>query len=139
MNNNTSRLGFHYYPNSTHYREQDLQTWLPVLERLGASWLTLLAPATRAIPESFIRGLQNGGIQPILHFPLSLTEPIQKDELSTLFSSYARWGVRYVVLFDSPNSRSAWSAGVWARQDLVERFLDDFLRVAHEVCSLQRA
>jgi len=130
MSNFTSRLGFHYFPNSRHYREQDLQTWLPVLKRLGASWLTILAPATRAIPENFIYGLIRAGIKPVLHFPLSLTDNIDNDELIMLFRLYSRWGVRYVALFDKPNSRSAWRAGIWAQEDLVERFLDIFLPLA---------
>jgi len=35
----TNRIGFHYYPDTFHYREKDLQTWLPELQGLGAGWL----------------------------------------------------------------------------------------------------
>src|SRR5574340_797115 len=45
------RLGFHYFPDTLHYTERDLQQWLPVLLDLGASWLVIRSDATRAIPE----------------------------------------------------------------------------------------
>jgi hypothetical protein len=125
-----TRLGFHYFPDTLHYRENDLTTWLPELRSLGASWLTLLAPARRAIPEFFLNGLIKSGIEPVLHFPLPLEINALTDTLDLLFSAYARWGVHYVSLFDQPNSRSSWSQTAWAQADLVERFLDIFLPVA---------
>ena len=67
-----NRIGFHYYPDYNHYRDKDLHKWLPELDALGATWLTLLAPGGRAIPENFIRGLISQGIEPILHFKLPL-------------------------------------------------------------------
>jgi hypothetical protein len=39
-----NRIGFHYYPDYNHYRDKDLHKWLPELDALGATWLTLLAP-----------------------------------------------------------------------------------------------
>jgi hypothetical protein len=127
---NTSRLGFHYFADTLHYREQDLNTWLPELKQLGAAWLTLLAPAARAIPEYFLNGLLASGIQPVIHFPLSLTDPVDKDDLYPLLRTYARWGIRYVAFFDRPNCRTAWSAGNWVQEELIERFLDLYLPLA---------
>ncbi len=128
-----SRLGFHYFPDTFHYRQSDLTTWLPELKALGASWLTLVAPIDRAIPEAFIKGLLQADIQPLLHFHLPLSHPISPSSLDVLFRAYAEWGVRYVVLFDRPNCRASWSASTWAQSDLVERFLDRFLSLAHAV------
>jgi hypothetical protein len=124
-----NRLGFHYFPDTLHYRELDLQTWLPELRRLGAAWVTLLAPNGRAIPEGFLRGLLEAEIQPILQFQLPAI-PIRAEMLRVLFRNYARWGVRYVSLFDRPNSRESWSPATWAQADLVERFLDLYLPLA---------
>lgn len=126
----TDRLGFHYFPDTTHYREQDLNTWLPELEHLGANWLTLLAPVERAIPEFFIRGIISAGIRPVLHFPISLNLAEERREIQPLCSTYARWGVQYIALFDRPNCRAAWGAGPWAQVELVERFLDLYLPLA---------
>ncbi len=124
---NNNRIGFHYFPDADHYRESDLYTWLPELKTLEASWLVLDAPADRAIPEFFINGLIENGIEPILHFQLPLEHLPALEDLNLLFKNYARWGVNYVILFAEPNKRSAWSTAAWAQNDLVERFLDRFI------------
>ncbi len=125
-----SRIGFHYFPDTLHYREADLQTWLPELQELGASWLVLRSEQNRAIPEQFLRGLKRAGIEPIIQFPLSLEPPPVLEEIRMLLEVYARWGARYLVFYDRPNARSAWPAAGWAQQDLVERFLDRYLPAA---------
>lgn len=130
------RLGFHYFPDSLHYRQADLETWLPILQASGAAWLTLLAPLTHTIPENFITGLQGGGIEPLVHLPLNLKELPAVGDVQLLLACYARWGVRYVALFDRPNLRAQWAATVWARQNLVERFLDVYLPLAEAICHL---
>lgn len=125
------RLGFHYFPDTLHYREADLQTWLPVLQDLGASWLVLRSDVSRAIPEHFLRGLKQAGIEPLIHFPLSLEKMPAQKEISTLLDVYADWGARYVIFYDRPNARASWPASSWAQQDLVERFLDRYLPLAN--------
>lgn len=122
-----TRLGFHYYPDTEHYRESDLQTWLPDLQSLGATWLTLKAPLDRAIPEPFLSTLISAGIEPILHFSPPFGHSLWVEDLKFLFKTYARWGVHYVALFDRPNCRQAWPADAWMQSDLVERFLDLFI------------
>ena len=124
------RLGVHYFPDTSHYQQSDLQNWLPELKYLGASWLTLVAPSDHAIPEQFINGLMAEGIQPILHFQLPLEHPESLETLKLLFQTYAKWGVQYIILFDRPNIRSAWASTTWAQSDLVERFLDIYLPLA---------
>lgn len=126
-----SRIGFHYFPDDRHYRQTDLETWLPRLIELGASWLTLLAPTERAIPEDFIRGLLLANLQPVLHFCPSVTQPPPLDTLGLLFDVYARWGVRHVAFYHQPNARKSWPGHLWAQNDLVERFLDHFIPLAH--------
>jgi hypothetical protein len=125
-----TRLGFHYYPDTLHYRESDLCAWLPELRTLGASWITLVAPPDRAIPEAFVRGLLESGIQPVLHFHIQPDQCPQINELSLLFNTYTRWGIKYVAMFDRPNLRTAWGPTSWAQNNLVERFLDIYLPLA---------
>jgi len=125
-----SRLGFHYFPDTDHFRESDLNLWLPKLKALGAGWLTLLAPVNRAIPENFISRLLESGIEPVLHFDLPIEAPIQPDSLTLILNSYAKWGIRYVIFFNRPNSRNSWASNSWAQSDLVERFLDIYLPMA---------
>jgi len=122
----------HYYPDALHYRECDLKTWLPELKAMGVAWLTLLAPPDRAIPEPFLQGLLQAGIEPILHFRMPCSHQYHEDTLGLLFKVYAAWGLHYVVLFDRPNQRDSWPASAWAQSDLVERFLDIFLPLANQ-------
>jgi hypothetical protein len=124
------RIGLHYFPDTLHYRARDLEVWLPHLSRMGISWLTLLAPLERAIPEYFLKGLFSSGIQPVLHFQIPTQALNSTEGLCLLFSNYARWGVQYVALYDRPNIRSNWSPSAWAQADLVERFLDQFVPLA---------
>jgi hypothetical protein len=126
----SNRIGLHYFPDTLHYREQDLQTWLPELKSLGVDWLTLIAPLERAIPEFFIQGLLESGIEPVLHLQLPVSSTTKDLQLGILFDNYARWGIRYVTLFDRPNIRRSWSTNAWAQNDLVERFLDVFIRLS---------
>jgi hypothetical protein len=125
-----NRYGFYYFPDTTHYRENDVHTWLPELQTLGASWLTVLAPPDLAIPETFMRPLIEAGIEPIIHLPLSTNGSGSAQELRILFEAYAHWGVRYIALFDRPNQLKNWSASSWAQVNLVERFLDIFIPIA---------
>lgn len=127
------RLGIHYFPDTYHYREQDLQTWLPELKALGVSWLTLIAPVERAIPEPFLRSLIQEGITPLLHFAPKLDTTPQAGQYRIIFENYARWGVQYISLFNLPNRRSSWPAASWAQAELVDRFLDIFIPLAHQV------
>lgn len=122
-------LGFHYFPDDTHYRTSDLHAWLPELQALGARWLTLVGSLTRAVPEAFIRGLVEAGIEPIIHLPVVPIRPVLPADVETLFKSYARWGVKYVTLFSEPNMRSAWSSAEWGKPSLVDRFLELLLPV----------
>lgn len=126
----STRLGFHYFNDSLHYREGDLQAWLPEIKACGASWLTLIAPQDRAIPEGFIRGLIDEGVEPVLHFKPPLHHLPDMDSLKLLLDVYSEWGVQYAALYDRPNRRRSWSGNSWAQNDLVERFLDLFLPVA---------
>ncbi len=124
------RFGLHYYPDTLHYREADLASWLPALQSLKTAWLVLHSELDRAIPEYFLHGLKQAGIEPIIHFQPSLDSMLDMREVRTLLQVYARWGLRYVIFYDRPNQRASWAATGWAQQDLVERFLDRFIPVA---------
>ncbi|NPV77904.1 MAG: hypothetical protein HPY59_16205 [Anaerolineae bacterium] len=137
MNKNTSpfpsyktRIGLHYFPDTLHFRDCDLQTWLPRLKSLGASWLALRAPVDRAIPESFIRPLVQENIEPILQFNLSLGAPPPVEDIQIMLEAYSHWGAKHVLFFERPNSQRSWASPEWAQTRLVERFLDQFLPLA---------
>jgi hypothetical protein len=125
-----THYGFYYFPDTLHYRENDIHTWIPELHALGASWLTLLAPIDRAIPETFLRQVIDQGIQPIIHMPLSTASSGSSLESGIFFDAYSHWGVKYLALYDRPNLSRNWSPSDWAQRNLVERFLDIFIPVA---------
>ena len=125
-----TRLGFHFFPDTLHFRATNLRAWLPELQSLGVSWLTLQAPSDRAIPEFFLQGLKRLNIEPILQLYLPLDNSPDFEDIRLLFSTYAHWGVNYIVLFDRPNCRTAWSSANWSQSNLVERFLDRYLPLA---------
>jgi hypothetical protein len=125
-----SRLGLHFYPDTLHYSQKQLQAWLPVLQELGVSWLTLVGSPARAVPEGFINGLLLAGIEPVIHIPLAITDRDATNSLTPIIKAYADWGVKYVALFDRPNVHSSWPAGSWVAGELVDRFLDIYIPLA---------
>lgn len=115
------QIGFHYFPDDVHYRAADLHAWLPELKALGARWLTLLGSLTRAVPEPFISGLKQAGIEPLIHI---YALPTDTAALTSLLETYARWGVRYVVVGHEPNVRTQWPTAEWGQPNLIERLIE---------------
>ena len=126
-----SRLGFHYYPDEQHFTARDLEDWLPILGSLGAKWLVLRGSLQRAVPEDFVRGLLGAGIEPIVHIA-SRVEEVGQQNLSSLLSAYAKWGLRYIVILDRPNQRTAWPSQDWGRGPVTERFVDVMLPILQQ-------
>jgi hypothetical protein len=124
------RVGIHYFPDTNHYNNADLERWLPILMDLGVNWVTLQSSVDRAIPQEFIDALVGSDINPVIHFNASLAEPPTVEELRPLLKAYATWGVRYVVFFDRPNLRSQWPINGWTQRGLVARFLEIFQPLA---------
>jgi len=120
-------LGFYYRPDSLHYSQADLHTWLSVLKNLQVRWLVLQASEER-IPQPFLQGLQLAGISPIVHIPAGLPA-IKAAAFDDQLAAYAGAAVRYVCVGDRPNLRSVWKASDWARGGLVDQFLDRYLPI----------
>ena len=129
------RLGFHYYPDTNHYRQSDLKKWLPELINLGASWLVINAPYKRAIPEFFIKGLINSGINPILQYNMKIDQSINTDDFNVILNAYAKWGVKNIIFFNRPNMQASWSPSLWLKYDPVDKFLDIFAPLAKQLIS----
>ena len=123
MTLSTARLGWYYDPEDVHYTQVDLAAWLPELKALGAHWLVMRASPARAVPEAFILGLKEAGIEPVVHIPSRIGNLTERT-LKPLLWSYQQWGVRYVVAYDRPNLRASWDCADWGRKALVERFID---------------
>jgi len=124
-------LGLHYFPDNLHYRKKDLKRWLPILNELKVKFLLLKSHDNFAIPEPFIRDLIEANIQPVIHLNKIIDNSKQMEDVSLLFSAYARWGVKSIVAFDRPNAISSWRISSWYQPELVERFLDIFIPIAN--------
>jgi hypothetical protein len=128
MSTADSHLGYHYFPDDRHYTQADLGNWLPVFDSLGARWVVLCASAQRAVPEAFLRGLIQAGLEPVVHMALRVSG-VSLAEMTPLLTSYAHWGVRFVVVGDRPNMRANWLHSEWSRPGLAERFVEEFLPI----------
>ncbi|HEX9798369.1 MAG TPA: hypothetical protein VGA52_15415 [Anaerolineales bacterium] len=118
-----SRLGFHFNQPNPSYSKAELARWRAQLSEMQASWILLPAPTDQALPEAFVRGLLDCGLQPVVHIGCAIGS-VRPAELNPLIYSYAHWGVHYVVVYDRPNMKSSWSGNGWSSQGLVDRFVD---------------
>lgn len=117
------RLGFHYYLDTNHYTQVDLDRWKESPLSASAEWVVLRGSLTRMIPEFFIRSLVSSGTRVVVHVP-SPVQSMDPIDLRSMLTTYKRWGVSRVILFDRPNLRSQWPAADWNRSGLIERFMD---------------
>jgi hypothetical protein len=115
------KIGFHYFPDAAHYTPRDQQQWLPVLERLGASWLTLVAEPHEVIPREFLQSLRDLDIEPVVEVTQRPNLKVERRELQAQAQHYASNGVRYITFLREPNLERAWSVGEWQKPRLVER------------------
>jgi hypothetical protein len=121
---NDSGIGFHYFPDSDHYRREDADRWSPRLTELGASWLVMQTAPNRPVPDVFLQRIMLADIEPVVMIKPSRITPLDLTALAGTVRSLADSGVHYVVLFDRPNARDSWSAEEWNKPELVERFVD---------------
>jgi hypothetical protein len=119
-----NRCGIYYFPDTAHYGNADLALWLPRLIDLDLTWITLLSPLERAIPEPFIRGLTEYGITPIIQFLPELGQRVSLSAIHPILKAYADWGIRYISFYERPNLMRSWGTGAWSQHHLVDRFLD---------------
>lgn len=125
-----NRIGFHYFPDTLHYRDKDLSLWLPRLKELDAGYLVFKSPINRAVPENFITTLVREKIDIIIDFDLPLSEKVNWADLETLLRAYGKWGVKYALLNHQPNSQAAWGEKYWKQTDLVKTYTQQFLQFA---------
>ncbi|MBI3733548.1 MAG: SpoIID/LytB domain-containing protein [Chloroflexi bacterium] len=114
-------IGFHYFPDMGHYRHEDFSRWMPILKSLGVSWLTLLAPLDQPIAETFVKGLQDGGVEPLIRIYSPGITPLDQTALGQLAQTYARWGAHYLTVYDQPNLAESWTG--FKMEALPDRFM----------------
>ncbi|MFB0546130.1 MAG: hypothetical protein ACETWB_04405, partial [Anaerolineae bacterium] len=115
-------IGFHWFPDIYHYHQSDFDRFVPKLKAMGASWLKLLSEPDKPIPEAFIKGLIEKGIEPIIRVYTLFIEPIDQDTLRELCRAYARLGAHYIHVYNEPNQMSEWPE--WDPLAMVDRYMD---------------
>jgi hypothetical protein len=119
-------IGFHWWPDVYHYDQSSFNQFVLELAAMGTSWLLVMSEPDKPIPRSFIHGLQDRHIEPIIRIYTPTVEtPIDQGGLRALAQTYASWNVHYIHVYNEPNL-----SGEWAHFDpngLPERFMDYLL------------
>ena len=118
-------IGFHWFPDIYHYYETQFDILIPRLKALGASWLTILSEPDKPMPEFFIRGLIEHGIEPVIRVYTPAVRLLDQAALRQLCQTYARWGAHYIHVYNEPNLEGEWEH--WNPADLPQRFINYLL------------
>ena len=120
-----SGIGFHWYPDHLHDREEDLGPLLPHLQSMEVSWLVVPSMPGQPLREAFIRRLIEQGIEPIVRMDTASICPLDQRALGEIAKTYRSWGVHYLVVHSRPNLTGAWDA--WRPERLPARFMEFLL------------
>ncbi len=124
-------IGFAYFTSQEYLIRKRVETWFPILKRLGGSQVLLESGFDRAIPEDVFQTATANGLEPIVHFRDELPLARQFNSLAVILDAYARWGVQYIILGEKPNVKSAWPTAGWHYDHLIDHFLDRFIPIAN--------
>ena len=121
-----SSIGFRYFQDTEHYRAADLKKWVPILKELGCQWLVLFSESSRSIPEPFLKGIHENGIQTIVEIQAHISDIKSEQNIELLLHQYGVWGVKAVQLSGNPNMKTYWGND-WVRKNIIEEFYNGFL------------
>lgn len=130
MDKVVTEIGLQYFTSQEYLINQQLNSWLPSLQRIGASAVVFSAGFDFAVPEDVIQCAINNQLKPVVHFTTILPTAQHFGEVSYLFDLYAKWGVESVILGDKPNIRDSWGMGEWRHENLINQFLNRFVSLA---------
>lgn len=116
-------IGFHYYPDLSHYSKQDLDRWLPELKAMGTSWLVLLSDPVTPLPGFFLKELVDSGIEPVIRVYTRYVGALDLPALRALLEAYVNAGIHYVHVYNEPNLTNEWEWAEWSKPALVDRFM----------------
>ncbi len=131
MTENTQNIGFTYFSTPESLINNQLETWLPGLKRLGASYVIYEAGFDYGVPEDAFLIAEENGLQPIVHFTSELPIARKFNEAAVLMDAYGKWGVHEIILGNKPNTKAAWLNAGWHYENLVDHFLDRFIPLAN--------
>ena len=115
-------IGFHWFADTRHFDKASLKRFGSELKTLGASWLVVHSGISEPLPEHFVKELKGYEIEPIVHLRTPFVAPVDQSELSKSARQHAAMGVRYMLLYDSPNQRGEWAK--WPDTNTADLFMD---------------
>jgi hypothetical protein len=133
MSQTIQNIGFSYFSGQDYLVQNKVETWFPFIKKLGATQLVLESEFDRAVPEDVVQYARENGMEPIIHFRSELPLARTFNDVATILDAYAKWDVKYVILGDKPNVKSAWPTAGWHFDHLVDHFLDRFIPLADYV------
>jgi len=128
---NTQKMGFSYFSSPNYLVSQQLDAWIPSLEKWGASYVVYQANFDVAVPEDAFQCAQDHGLESIVHFKTTLPSAKTFNEASLMLDIYKKWGCQFVILGDQPNTKKTWPIANWHYETLVDRFIDRFIPLAY--------
>ncbi len=131
MTRATQKFGFTYFSSPKHLVSQELITWMPTLQSCGGSYVIFQGNFDVAVPEDAFIAAWEHKLEPLVHFNATLPSAKSFNETSLLLDVYKKWGCKYVILGDSPNTKNNWPLAGWHYEILVDRFLDHFIPLAY--------
>jgi hypothetical protein len=131
MTISTQKMGFSYFSSQNDLVRQQLDAWIPSLEKWGASYVVYQSNYDVAVPEDAFQCAQDYGLKPFVHFRTALPSAKAFNDVSLLLDIYKKWGCQYVILGDQPNTKNSWSIANWHYETLVDSFLDRFIPLAY--------
>lgn len=136
MANKTPKIGFSYFSSPKYLLDRHVQTWFSALQRWGGSLVILEGNFDLVIPEDIFITSTKYRLDPIIHFKTILPSARRFNECAFLLDIYKKWGAKYVILGDQPNTKLGWPSAGWHDDTLVEDFLDRFIPLANHALKI---
>ena len=131
MADKSQQIGFSYFAEPKYLVAQHLHTWMPLMQKWGATYTVLQSNFDLAVPEDVFISARNNGLDLFVHFSVPLPSARAFNDASVLLDIYKKWGTKYVILGDQPNAKHAWPIANWHYETLVENYLDRFIPLAN--------
>lgn len=119
-----SKVGVQYFEDNLHFKTSDVNHWKGSFQSLVIKWIVLPSQVDIAIPEPFIQNFLDNGVNPVIHLKVSPNQIKESNKILWLLNLYKKWGVKHVILSDSPNQKANWETSSWLNSDPAVEFIN---------------
>ncbi len=120
-------VGFHYSLSPSHLAVEAGRYWLPVLEGLGARWLIVRLSNARDVPTSLFATFTRAGLEIVVVLDPPQIGMLKRADVEDAAAACAKVGVRYMAVYDRPNSIDQWVVSEWFRPKPARQFVEKLL------------